>query len=453
MSPDITLAQQFWAWPDPVMKRDAAGRIIFVNAAFLQMYGGTIETWTGNALEGWSAPHPVTPGNYPTPNRFETRIEAVDTQTQEQIFDWLEQTGPDGSALAIARNVTIFGSTDHPQHTTEKDQAVEELSVENPHTETPLHNQPHEAHATQAVEQQNLSQNQAEAQTFEPAPQSHSEAPEQDFTELAHSEYKLESAQSQHVTVGQNAQTLPHDASPITNDAQFDQQTAPSPKDPTYTPPSEDAHAPTPQTQTAAVETPKADVKAPSRLTTEERDFQRRALPMESNNSILGNNWRDAVIAKAVGAEAEIEEKPQSQPDEADVSGVKPMHILLAEDNAINALLTRTLLEAEGHTVETVEDGVLAVEAMKSQTYDLIFMDMRMPNMDGLEATRKIRQLPNVPQDLPIIALTANAFDDDRNACFDSGMNDFMTKPVSAEELSAMVVNWTEKSKTSQNAA
>ena len=69
-------------------------------------------------------------------------------------------------------------------------------------------------------------------------------------------------------------------------------------------------------------------------------------------------------------------------------------------------------------------------------------MDMRMPNMDGLESTRKIRDLPNVPSDLPIVALTANAFDDDRNACFDSGMNDFMTKPVSAEELSEMVTRW-----------
>jgi len=106
-------------------------------------------------------------------------------------------------------------------------------------------------------------------------------------------------------------------------------------------------------------------------------------------------------------------------------------------------LLTRTLLEAEGHTVDTVEDGVLAVEAMKTAKYDLIFMDMRMPNMDGLEATRKIRALPNVSKALPIVALTANAFDDDRNACFDSGMNDFMTKPVSAEELSEKVSDWT----------
>ena len=91
---------------------------------------------------------------------------------------------------------------------------------------------------------------------------------------------------------------------------------------------------------------------------------------------------------------------------------------------------------------------------MKTASYDLIFMDMRMPNMDGLEATRKIRALPNVGQSLPIIALTANAFDDDRNACFDSGMNDFMTKPVSAEELSEKVSDWTsEEAKARLNQA
>ena len=140
-------------------------------------------------------------------------------------------------------------------------------------------------------------------------------------------------------------------------------------------------------------------------------------------------------------------EEPASTSIQAQVATASgsagPIRILLAEDNAINALLTRTLLEAEGHTVDTVEDGQLAVEAMKTASYDLIFMDMRMPNMDGLEATRKIRTLPNVGKTLPIIALTANAFDDDRNACFDSGMNDFMTKPVSAEELSEKVSDWT----------
>lgn len=124
------------------------------------------------------------------------------------------------------------------------------------------------------------------------------------------------------------------------------------------------------------------------------------------------------------------------------------IRILLAEDNAINALLTRTLLEADGYYVEVVEDGSLAVDAVRANSYDMILMDMRMPNMDGLEATRKIRSLSNEAKATPIIALTANAFDDDRNACFDAGMNDFMTKPVSAEELQQMVMTWTKSRET-----
>ena len=195
---------------------------------------------------------------------------------------------------------------------------------------------------------------------------------------------------------------------------------------------------------------------------TQERDFERRALPIEDGDTVLGSNWRDAVIARAVGADAEEEVQPapvslrvednEAQTDEPSNSS-QGLRILLAEDNAINALLTRTLLEAEGCIVETVEDGALAVQAMQDNMYDLIFMDMRMPNMDGLEATRKIRAMGSRTADLPIIALTANAFDDDRNACFDSGMNDFMTKPVSAEELTQMVSTWTKKQNEADVAA
>ena len=149
-------------------------------------------------------------------------------------------------------------------------------------------------------------------------------------------------------------------------------------------------------------------------------------------------------MPQSENTEAEVEQAPdQVLPSQTNSDG--QLRILLAEDNAINALLTRTLLEADGCHVDVVEDGALAVEAMKNQSYDMIFMDMRMPNMDGLESTRKIRALPNVPKSLPIVALTANAFDDDRNACFDSGMNDFMTKPVSAEELQDMVNQWARK--------
>ncbi|MCF6275136.1 MAG: response regulator [Robiginitomaculum sp.] len=178
----------------------------------------------------------------------------------------------------------------------------------------------------------------------------------------------------------------------------------------------------------------------------ETRMMERRALPIKDSTAVLGSNWRDEVIAKAVGGSAPEEESLQGEfDDEAEDAGAKlgdGLQILLAEDNAINALLTRTLLEAEGAIVDTVEDGALALDAVSKKKYDLIFMDMRMPNMDGLEATRKIRAYGST---MPIIALTANAFDDDRNACFDSGMNDFMTKPVSAEELSEMVITWTKE--------
>ena len=89
MSSHESIAAQFWLWPDPVMKRDAQGRILFINAAFLQLYGGTVEAWTGNVLQGWPAPQPTEPGAYPVPYRFETRIPSQDAGQSEQVYDWI----------------------------------------------------------------------------------------------------------------------------------------------------------------------------------------------------------------------------------------------------------------------------------------------------------------------------------------------------------------------------
>jgi TMAO reductase system sensor TorS len=116
---------------------------------------------------------------------------------------------------------------------------------------------------------------------------------------------------------------------------------------------------------------------------------------------------------------------------------VAPMHILVAEDNQVNRLFIDTLLKKQGHRVDFAENGVEALEAVQREQFDLVLMDVQMPEMDGLMATRRIRALPAPLSQIPIIALTANAMQVHRDECFEAGMDGFLSKPVEPKKLLA----------------
>lgn len=114
------------------------------------------------------------------------------------------------------------------------------------------------------------------------------------------------------------------------------------------------------------------------------------------------------------------------------------IHFLVVDDNLISQQISIKMLQKMGFQVHGANNGKEALEALSLIQFDLVFMDCQMPELDGFEATRKIRQ-DETKKDLPIIALTANAMKSDRDACFDAGMNDFITKPVTAASLTVIL--------------
>jgi CheY-like chemotaxis protein len=122
----------------------------------------------------------------------------------------------------------------------------------------------------------------------------------------------------------------------------------------------------------------------------------------------------------------------------APLRGGAPRRVLLAEDHPMNQIIISSILEAAGHRVHIVDDGEAAVSVAETGVFDIILMDMRMPNMDGIEATRHIRASPGIRQ-VPIVALTANAARTDIDICLAAGMDDFLAKPIDADLLLATI--------------
>ena len=153
--------------------------------------------------------------------------------------------------------------------------------------------------------------------------------------------------------------------------------------------------------------------------------------------------WFTARLAKGAGPAPALPPLPPRPVEEILFRDHAGALILLAEDNPINREVALELLEIVGCAVDVAEDGLAAVRRAAATDYRLILMEMQMPHLDGLEATRQIRQLPGRGA-IPIVAMTANAFDDDRQRCLDAGMDDFIAKPVDPDAFYGTLLKWLE---------
>ncbi|MDD3473905.1 MAG: response regulator, partial [Syntrophaceae bacterium] len=139
-------------------------------------------------------------------------------------------------------------------------------------------------------------------------------------------------------------------------------------------------------------------------------------------------------LARALSTTQEKTKKAKQLPSRPEtLDGAK---ILLAEDNVVNAMLARKILEKAGHSVCWAQNGKIALEMLAQDHFDVVFMDVSMPEMDGLESTRRIRDMENeFGGHVPIIAMTAHALKDDKEKCLKAGMDGYVSKPINIAEL------------------
>ncbi len=161
-------------------------------------------------------------------------------------------------------------------------------------------------------------------------------------------------------------------------------------------------------------------------------------LPATVAAGTLPRPMTSSALSQIIDAETPIPVEPETANAAAAAPTTDGLRILLVEDDIPNQRVAMAVLQTSGFKAEVANDGVEAVESVTSKSYDVILMDMNMPNMDGLEATRQIRQLPN-GRDVPIIGITANASADDKAACLAAGMNQHMSKPIDWDRLISLL--------------
>lgn len=155
---------------------------------------------------------------------------------------------------------------------------------------------------------------------------------------------------------------------------------------------------------------------------------------------------RDLTVAMLEGKEQIQQYREKRYSFKTSQHKIKMLNILVVEDNPSNQELMLAMLERDGHQVMIAENGRIGVQKALSEKFDLVFMDCQMPELDGFQATQQIRtKIPD--SNLPIIALTANALKGDRIKCLESGMNDYVTKPVTAERIRGVLSKWQSSNK------
>jgi CheY-like chemotaxis protein/HPt (histidine-containing phosphotransfer) domain-containing protein len=143
----------------------------------------------------------------------------------------------------------------------------------------------------------------------------------------------------------------------------------------------------------------------------------------------------NALVGIFAGQPVRVREPAREDGFDAAMGESLPLHILLAEDNAVNQKLALLILERLGYRADVAGNGIEVLDALDRQRYDVVLMDMQMPEMDGLEATRQLRATLEAHRQPHIIAMTANAMHGDRELCLEAGMDDYVSKPVQVRAL------------------